>query len=157
MGAAVLKMTSHPSLSFAEGRIIIPEMVLMLLTLSMQFCASHCFLTLKLILWHHVGGGDPIPISRKTGLPRLVSCLSKGGAGIRTPIFHLNVYSFQHAQIPANPFVAIKAHFLPSLRGTWNSCSASPIIMSLHMYESCDFVPFQLPLRQVKSPRFCSS
>lgn len=25
------------------------------------------------------------------------------------------------------------------------------------MYESCDFVPFQLPLRQVKSPQFCSS
>lgn len=145
-----------PSLPFAEAGIITPEIVLMLLTLSMQFCASHCFLPFTINplapcgwWWSH----SNFPENQATQ----ASQLAKGEAGIRTQIFRVNVYSFQHTQIPANPFVAIKPHFLPSLSGMWNSCSASPIIISLHMYESCDFVPFQLPLRQVKSPRFCSS
>lgn len=113
------------------------------------------FFTLLLLLWCCVGPwrSHSFPENRAPW----ASQLAKGGAGIRTQIFCLNVCSFQHTQIPANPFVAMKAHFLPSLRGIRNSCSASPIIITLHMYESCDFVPFQFPLRQVKSPRFCSS
>ena len=94
------------------------------------------------------GGGYPVPISHKAEVPRLVNQLRQ--KRFRTQIFCLHIYSFQHTEILAKPFAAIKAYFLPVLRGIGNSCSVSPIIISLHMYESCDFVPFQRPLRQVK-------
>ena len=94
------------------------------------------------------GGGYPVLISHKAEVPRLVNQLRQ--KRFRTQIFCLHIYSFQHTEILAKPFAAIKAHFLPVLRGIGNSCSVSPIIISLHMYESCDFVPFQRSLRQVK-------
>ena len=94
------------------------------------------------------GGGYPVLISQKAEVPRLVNRLRE--TRFRTQIFCLHIYSFQCTEILAKPFASIEAHFLPVLRGIRNSCSVFPIIISLHMYESCDFVPFQHPLRQVK-------